>query len=255
MIIKKLALSVIVASSFASAWAHAEDAKPDNQVSYNLGLTSDYRYRGISQSRLGPAVQGGVDYTNNPSGFYAGAWASSIKWIKDAGGNGDVELDLYAGIRGNMSENTTFDVGVLRYEYKGNKLDEVMGANGPLFADASTTEVYAQFGVGPAYVKYSWSVSNLFGSLNSNPSGYLDVGANVALTDKLTLNLHGGHQEVKNWIAGSYEDVKVGLSYDFGVVVGSVALIATDANEGAYVSPKGQNLGKASVVVGVTKTF
>ncbi|NYS36082.1 hypothetical protein HZZ02_20640, partial [Streptococcus danieliae] len=50
----------------------AADAVPDNVVSYNVALSSDYRYRGVSQSRLNPAVSGGADYTHNPTGLYVG---------------------------------------------------------------------------------------------------------------------------------------------------------------------------------------
>ena len=64
-----------------------------------MGVVTDYRYRGISQSRLKPALQGGVDFAHK-SGFYLGTWASTIKWIKDAGGDAPVELDLYGGYKG-----------------------------------------------------------------------------------------------------------------------------------------------------------
>ena len=54
----------------------------DSSVAFNVGVVTDYRYRGISQSRLQPALQGGVDFT--AGAFYLGAWGSTIKWIKDA---------------------------------------------------------------------------------------------------------------------------------------------------------------------------
>jgi uncharacterized protein (TIGR02001 family) len=77
----------------SASLAHAEEAtpaaeaKPDNEVTFNAAIVSDYRYRGVSQTRLKPAVQGGADYTNNPTGFYAGTPLSTIKWTKDAGGS------------------------------------------------------------------------------------------------------------------------------------------------------------------------
>lgn len=66
-------------------------------LSFNAALVSDYRYRGISQTRLAPALQGGADYTDDTSGMYAGTWLSTIRWTRDAGGGGDAEWDLYAG--------------------------------------------------------------------------------------------------------------------------------------------------------------
>ena len=93
---KKLGLIAAVALAMATLGtgmaqaADAPEAKPDNEFSYNAAVTSDYRYRGISQTRLKPALQGGADWVNNPTGFYAGAWASTIKWIKDGGGDASV---------------------------------------------------------------------------------------------------------------------------------------------------------------------
>ena len=93
---KKLTLAAALTLAFASlgaSSARAEDApaaKPDNEVTFNAAVVNDYRYRGYSQSRLDPALQGGADYTHNPTGFYAGTWLSTIKWTKDAGGSGDV---------------------------------------------------------------------------------------------------------------------------------------------------------------------
>jgi uncharacterized protein (TIGR02001 family) len=149
---------IIAAALFSSALAHAEAQKPDNELMFMADVTSDYRYRGISQTRLQPALQGGIDYVNNPTGLYAGTWASTIKWIKDAGGDSNVEWDIYGGKRGEIAENFTYDVGVLAYIYPSNNLDNVPG-----FEDANTVEVYAQLGFGPAYIKYSSSVTNLSG--------------------------------------------------------------------------------------------
>jgi uncharacterized protein (TIGR02001 family) len=72
-----------------------------------------------------------------PSGFYVGAWASTIKWTRDAGGDGNVEVDLYAGMRGALSTDFGYDAGVLTYVYPSIGLDHVAG-----FVSASTTELY-----------------------------------------------------------------------------------------------------------------
>src|SRR5471030_553557 len=123
---KKLILAAAVVAAFTGTHAYAEDAapaaKPDNETSFNAAVVSDYRYRGISQTRLKPALQGGFDYTNNPTGFYAGTWLSTIKWTKDAGGSGDIEWDIYAGKRGQISADVSYDVGVLTYVYPSNDL-------------------------------------------------------------------------------------------------------------------------------------
>ena len=242
---KKLILASAIIAAFAGSMARAEDAKPDNEVSFNVSLVSDYRYRGYSQTRLQPALQGGADYTHNPTGFYLGTWLSTIKWTKDAGGGGDIEWDIYGGKRGEIVKDVSYDVGVLNYIYPSNGLNP----------SANTSEIYGQVGYGPAYVKYSHSVTNLFGFADSHGSGYLDVGANVDVAEGLVLNLHAGHQRVKNNSAFSYTDWKVGLTKDFGVVSGSIALIGIDSKAYVGPAPDFKNLGKNALVFGITKTF
>ena len=239
----KLAAAIALALSSLASTARAEDAKPDNEVSFNAAATTDYRYRGISQSRLKPALQGGADYVNNPTGFYLGTWLSTIHWIKDAGGDGNVEWDIYGGKKGEIAPGVSYDVGGLYYFYPSNALSP----------SANTFEVYGQVGYGPGYIKYSHSTTNLFGFANSKNSGYLDVGANIDLATGLVLNLHAGHQKVKNNNAASYTDYKVGVTKDFGFC--SVALAAVYANTYAYFSPAGKNLGKTGAVLSVSKTF
>jgi uncharacterized protein (TIGR02001 family) len=247
---KKLILATAVLAAFA-ATVQAEEQKPDNETSFNAAVTSDYRYRGISQTRLKPALQGGVDYVNNPTGFYAGAWASTIKWTKDAGGGGSVELDLYAGKRGQLGADVSYDVGVLTYVYASNDLKNVPG-----FANADTTELYGQLGYGPAYIKYSHAVTNLFGFVDSKNSGYLDVGANIEAGEGYIVNLHAGHQKVEHSSQADYTDWKVGVTKEFGVVTGALAVIGTNASKSAYASPaSGKFLGKTALQLTVSKVF
>ena len=240
----KMLFALAVATAFTGSLAHADEAKPDNEVSFNVAGVSDYRYRGISQTRLKPALQGGFDYVNNPTGLYAGAWASTIKWTKDLGGDGSLEIDLYGGKRGQFSEAVSYDFGGLYYAYPSNGLNP----------SANTFEVYGQLGFGPAYVKYSHSLTNLFGTADSKGSGYVDVGANFELAPSWTLNLHVGRQTVDNNSAYSYTDFKAGVTKDLGFASLAVAIIATDTD--AYVSPvNGKNLGKGGLVVSLSKTF
>lgn len=220
-----------------------EAAKPEHEVSFNAAITSDYRYRGLSQSRLDPALQGGADYVHNPTGLYAGTWLSTIKWTKDLGGSGNIEWDIYGGKRGNLSADVTYDVGGLYYFYPSNGL-------GP---NANTFELYGQLGFGPAYVKYSHSLTNLFGTADSKGSGYLDVGANVDVGNGFVLNLHAGRQNVRHNGAFSYTDYKIGVTKDLGIC--SVALAYVKANTSGYLSPSGENLGKGAALLTVSKTF
>ncbi len=249
---KKLLLASAIATLCVSAFAQAPEAKPeekkqDHEVSFNLGVASEYRYRGISQSRLEPALSGGADYTHNPTGLYAGTWLSSIKWVKDAGGgNANVEVDLYAGKKGELVKGVSYDIGGLYYWYPDNNLSP----------RANTFELYGKLSYGPAYVKYSHSLTNLFGFADSKNSGYLDVGADIEMGSGYTLNLHGGHQWVKNNGTYNYSDYKVGVSKEFFGVGFGLAVIGTNADKVAYASPaNGKFMGKTALVLTATKTF
>jgi uncharacterized protein (TIGR02001 family) len=253
---KKLLLASVIATLCGSAFAQTPDAKPeekkpDHEVSFNLGVASEYRYRGISQSRLDPALSGGADYTHNPTGLYAGTWLSSIKWVKDAGGgNTNLEVDLYAGKKGELVKGVSYDIGGLYYWYPDNNLASVPG-----FKNSNTFELYGKLSYGPAYVKYSHSLTNLFGFVDSKNSGYLDVGADIDMGSGYTLNLHAGHQWIRNNGAANYSDYKVGVSKEFYGVGFSLAVIGTDADKGLYVTPAGKFTGKTALVLTATKTF
>ncbi len=240
---KALIHTAALAGAVFAAGAHA-------QTTFNAAVTSDYRYRGISQTRLQPALQGGADYVH-AAGWYVGAWASTIKWTKDAGGDGSIELDLYGGKRGEIASGFTYDVGVLRYLYSGNELGRVNG-----FVNANTTEVYGQLGYGPAYIKYSHATTSLFGFVDSENSGYLDIGANIDAGKGVTVQLHAGRQRVENNGAASYTDWKVGATRPFGPVTVTLAAIGTNAGKTAYASPaNGKFLGKSAVQLTVGATF
>ncbi|HPE80269.1 MAG TPA: TorF family putative porin [Gammaproteobacteria bacterium] len=110
-----LALSVLVAAGSAAA-----------EFSANIGATSNYVWRGVTQTGEDAAISGGLDYAHD-SGFYAGTWASNV-----AGGE---EVDLYAGFSGEAS-SLGYDVGVIYYAY-------------PSFNDADFTEIYGSLTFGP----------------------------------------------------------------------------------------------------------
>lgn len=244
--------SVVLLSSLAVApavFAQSKAPEPDFTLSYNAGVVSDYRYRGISQTRLKPAVQAGIDFAHK-SGFYLGTWATNIKWIKDAGAtDGSVELDLYGGYKGAVGD-VGYDVGFLRYEYVGNKL-----ANVPGFANANTNEVYGALTYNVFTLKYSHSISNLFGNVNSKNSTYLDLSATFDLGNGFTLTPHVGHQKVKNASVYDYTDYALTLSKDLGDgLSASLSLVDTDADKAAYTWG-GKYVGKSGAVLGVKYSF
>ncbi len=252
----KLTLAIAILAVFMGSVAQAEEAAPapEHVVAYNVGATSDYRFRGISQSGNDPAVFAGVDYTHSPTGFYVGAWASTIKWIKDSKAtSGSYELDIYGGKRGQVGE-FAYDVGLISYNYPGNTLKAVTRAN------ANTVEAFAQIGYSFATLKYSYALTNFIGwGPDTDGSDYLDLSLNPEIKDGYILNLHVGHQRVKNYNNGlaNYTDWKVGVTKDYGVVVGALAVGGTDADKsttGYNVGGKGY-LGDTKLVLTLTKNF
>lgn len=245
---------IIAAALLALSCTHsarADEAPAATSLSFNGAFTSDYRYRGISQTRLLPAVQGGADLIHAPTGLYAGAWASTIRWTGDAGGGGDVEVDLVAGRRMQFGSSGKVDVGVLRYLYPSNDLAKLPG-----FANAHTTELFGQLSWGAAQLKYSHTMGNLFGFPHSKGSGYLDLGTSFDAGLGFTIDLHAGRQRVRNNLAASYTDWKLGASRDLGFATGSLAYVGTNASKLAYASPaNGKFLGRSGLVLTLSRTF
>jgi uncharacterized protein (TIGR02001 family) len=236
------ALRAAAVVSLVAATALPAFAEETNPLSFNVSVTSDYRYRGISQTRLKPALQGGVDYAHS-SGFYIGAWASTIKWIKDSGGDADVEIDTYAGYKTEVGGGFTVDVGFLRYNYPSNKLP----------TSANTNELYGAVSYGPATLKYSHSISNLFGFADSKNSGYLDLSATFDVGGGFSLTPHVGHQKVNHNSEASYTDYSLTANKDFEGFTFGLGVVATSTD--AYIGGKGKDLGKTGVVLSVKKVF
>jgi uncharacterized protein (TIGR02001 family) len=244
-----LALAATLALSALPTLSQAQESP----LSFNVAVVSDYRYRGISQTRLKPALQGGIDYSL-PAGFYVGAWASTIKWIKDNGVDGSVELDLYGGIKFEVMKDLTLDLGVLRYEYVGNKLRDT-----GIYSNANTTELYGAVSYGPVTAKYSHSVTDLFGNIDSKNSKYLELNASFDLGNGWAIAPHLGRQLVKNLSVASYTDYSLALTKDISGFIVGVSLVGTNADESFYVPGPAANsskfLGKDGVVLSVKKTF
>ena len=249
----QIALALAAAFTGSAVMAQAKAPEPDYTLSFNVGAVSDYRFRGISQTSFLPALQGGGDFSHK-SGFYAGLWASNVKWIQDYLGatSGVYEVDLYAGFKGEITSGFGFDVGFITYQYPGNTAD------GAGYANANTTEIYGALTYGPATLKYSQSTGNFIGNLNSSGSAYLEVAATFDLGNGFSLTPHIGRQTIPNQAgnAGDYTDYSLAIAKDFGngiVVTGT--LIGTDAKTSFYTDLGGRFLGKDTLVVGLKYSF
>jgi uncharacterized protein (TIGR02001 family) len=242
----KLLLALLATSS--AAFAQTAPAAPESTLGYNVGVVSEYRYRGIGQTKGDPALQGGVDYAHS-SGAYVGTWASNISWIKDTsttGATGKTEVDIYGGYKFEAA-GLGLDVGFLRYEYVKNDYQP----------NASTNEVYGAATYGVTTLKYSQSISNLFGNADSKGSTYLELGATFDLGNGYSLVPHAGRQVIKNWADLSYTDYALTLNKDFGDgLVGSVTAISIVGGSGiAALSNTKYDASKDVLVVGVKYSF
>ncbi len=236
----------------------AEAPASPHTLSANITLTSDYVFRGVSQTQGGPAIQGGVDYSH-ASGFYVGTWASNVDWVSTGyKENSSLEIDLYGGYKGSMGD-IGYDVGVITYYYPG---DQVAGANDP-----DTTEVYLGASWKFLSAKYSYTVSDRFvgwgtSATNDDTDGsyYVELNANYGLANGWGLIGHVGYQDVKDNDPASYTDWKVGVSKDIGFGVVTLAYTDTDADETAYTwtNVGGSNPEKVAdgrVFVSFSKSF
>ena len=238
---RKTLLAVAVAGVFSlPVAAIAADAAPasPHTFAYNVGVVSDYLFRGVSQTRGGAALQGAVDYSH-ASGLYAGASASSITWVKDWLGKGSLEVDLYGGYKNSFAGGDwNYDVGVIAYTYPGH------GKAQPTFlANPNTTEVYGAIGYKWLTLKYSQAVSKNFIGWYGGPaldkdtrgSNYLELNAAYDLGDGWGINGHYGAQKVKNSVTtaaamdANYNDWKIGVTKDVGFGVVGLAYSDTDA--------------------------
>lgn len=230
-------------------------------TSANIGVFSQYVFRGITQTDEDPALQGGFDLTHS-SGLYAGVWGSNISWIDDFGmstGGNSLEVDLYGGYRGSIgSSGVGYDLGVLYYWYPG---DTVNGF------DADTTEIYGALTYKWAGIKVFYTLDDYFGYKGDTGSNgadgtiYYDLSANIPVSDTgLTVNLHYGILDVDNDLDSpselSYDDWKIGLSYALprNFTLGAY-LTGTDADEAFYTTPAGEDTSDDQFVVSLSRTF
>ena len=254
MNLKTKSLLVCAAATLLGTNAMAQTAAPTApaySLSFNVGVTSDYRFRSVAQTSFNPALQAGVDFAH-ASGFYLGAWGSNVSWIKDYVGatDGTLEVDLYGGFKGEVTQGLAFDVGVITYQYPNNTADRVL-------VNANTTELYGALTFGIVTVKYSQATSNFIANVDSKGSAYLEAAAAFDLGNGFSLTPHVGRQTITNQGGnGDYTDYSLTVGKDFGNgLTASLAAMTTDAKDAFYKVGSFDNIGKNAITVGVKYTF
>ena len=254
------AIALAATAVLSSTGAIAEEAAapvPDIAVTSNVGITSDYRFRGISQNDRKVSFQGGFDVAFK-QGFYLGTWGSNVsQWTAT---NGSVEVDLYGGYKTEIG-GVALDIGAINYNYPGNT------------SYSTTSEAYVGLGYGPATFKTSYVLSkNYFASTGGNDASgtaYFDLSLAQEIAPKLTAVAHAGYtaykdkQYVNYSTTGkfSYADYNVGLTYDLnGFVFGAKyywnSLKAGTKDYANATSTNGKSdLGANGFAVSLTRSF
>jgi uncharacterized protein (TIGR02001 family) len=222
----------------------------------NIGIATDYLFRGLSQSQHQPEISGGFDYTHS-SGLYVGTWLSNQAWVETAPykSNSSLEWDLYGGYRGSLPADFGYDVGMISYYYPGNRSGAAAGAPTP-----DTVEAYASLSWKMLSLKYSQAVSDYFvgwgvdGVTKTKGSNYLELNATQDLGSGWGVLGHVGHQKVKNVSDANYTDWKVGVTKDVGYGTVTLAYSKTDAHDTSYTWA-GKKVGDGRVVLSFGKTF
>lgn len=236
----KMFLGAVALACMTTA-AHAEEFFPGTDFSANVGLVSQYSFRGIAQSDEHPALQGGFDLSHE-SGLYAGVWGSNVDF--NDGDQASVEIDGYLGFS-NQINNFNYDAGLIYYAYPG----------------ADSTKNYdfmeASFAVG-----YDFEVAAVSASVNYSPEFFADSGdawytgasVDVPLPKDFSLNGHVGYQTIQDNSAygvKDYADWSLGAGYSYKGVDFLLQYVDTNLSEPTECAD-----GCAErVIFGISKTF
>jgi uncharacterized protein (TIGR02001 family) len=213
--LKKVFGAALMATSALAATTAAANA--ETTFSGNIALTSDYAFRGISQTDQDPAVQGGFDVVSGM--FYAGAWASTIDF---AAQSAELELDLYAGVTPTLGP-VTMDFGVIGYLYPSASDDASELDFVELKAGAKITPVEGLTLGGTLFYSPEFT-------LDGGDSLYAEATGSYAISEKFAVSGGVGNQSVdaSNYFADgatftdSYTTWNIGATYSiagFGIDV------------------------------------
>jgi uncharacterized protein (TIGR02001 family) len=200
-----LKAAILAALLLAPAVSFAQEAaaEEESNFSWNLGVVSDYVFRGVSQSNREVALQGGLDYAFGDSGVYAGVWGSTVDYGEyDAP---DFETDVYVGYNADLGEKFNFDVMLIRYMYTGEE-------NG--YGSVDYNEIITKFAmdkVATLTVAYTNDYSN-----SGEDVIYANLGNSWDLGKDFSLN--AGFGRTFDDLNGDYNDWNVGISKALGSV-------------------------------------
>ncbi|NBW60450.1 MAG: hypothetical protein EBR31_01800 [Methylophilaceae bacterium] len=277
-LIKLAVLTALTSSSLVMAEEAAKEAaKPDWDLTANVGFVTDYYARGISQTWHKPAAQGGFDLTHS-SGFYAGVWGSSVS--PNTYPSTNTEIDIYAGYNGQIKavEDLGYTLGLIGYIYPGASWKDYRCYCEPGVSQTPNGGKWntyeANFGVSYKWLsaKMSYTLSNWYGAEkdtgwdgSTRGTTYVELNAAYPLPyDGWTVIGHVGHLNVAGELnlnadfspnGGSapsesgtmetkpdYTDYKVGISKSFSIAKSegwNAGLYYTGSNNSDYWGKRG----------------
>jgi uncharacterized protein (TIGR02001 family) len=240
--------------------APAAPASP-HTLTGNIGLFSEYRFRGIDQTFGQPALQGGFDYSHS-SGIYVGNWNSNVNPGAGFPG-GNLEMDFYGGWKKSFGD-FGLDVGAIYYYYPGSDASGFVNNGQTGSGKVDNLEVYIGGSWKFLSLKYYHSVDDYFSAPGTDGSNYVDLGFTFDLGNGWGVNAHYGMLKFKNMTDGDYNDWKLGVTKDIGGYVFGAAYVDTDAKGDCAVpqlycfgngTGKTKDAGRSTVVISVSKSF
>ncbi len=238
-----------------------------------IAVTSNYLFRGISQTDRNPALQAGLEYGYTVGMFtpYLGTFISNVQFPNGSFGSlrQRVELDLYGGVRFTPTDKLTLDGGMIRYMYPRNTVDSEPNPQG--VGNPAWTEVYGKAAYDFGFAKAVASVyyTSAF-SAASGTGWYYEGGADVPLPffeltaigrvgrQTIERNANFGFPDYTTWNLGLSRDVLgflvTGTYSDTNIKKG--ASLGRDINNANQtIVNDNQKLAKGTFVLSVTKAF
>ncbi len=261
----KTPMMILAASLLAAPAMAQQDAPKPFTVSGSVGLVSDYRFRGVSQSDKHMAIQGGLTVAHT-SGLYVSTWGSNLAgWGTFGGAN--MELDLVGGYKLPVGGGT-LDAGLTWYMYPG-------GASNTDFAEPYI-KYAATFGpasllAGVAYAPKQQALGNYSalpdsrGQKEDNLYVWGDASAGIPGTP-ITAKAHLGYSHGNPGLGpngtsvaptGEYLDWLLGADVVLGPVTLGIAYVDTDITmrEAAYLQPNFSSTKNGSSIAGSKVVF
>jgi uncharacterized protein (TIGR02001 family) len=245
----------------------------------NVGVVSDYIFRGQSQTWGKPALQVSAE-ADHASGAYVGVAASNVSdhWLPGA----TVELDLYGGYRGKIADTVGYDLNLIYYTYPGaNWSDSVFtGFNAKnslntLEASVALSYEWLTLKTGATLTEYfGWSTNNspTNGGFNGDASAgvtgstryspFVELNAAYEVAEGWTVNGQLGHQMIRNSTGLDITYYKAGVSKAFADGWTVAASYSASSEPNAYKrflslanATSSSNIARDAFLVSVNKAF